>query len=272
MLKLRPMQPDAKSICNGEKVLIIASDPVFGESVQKKLAGIGYEAIYAKDGTEGLKAIFDTLPHLILLDIELAGIDGYTILEKKHAEPLLSKIPVFLMSTQGVPINMRRVPEGSVKEFVVSLHADPSDVADRVNKHFGCVPALPKNELSQDAKKILWVEDDKLIGNILGKKMVSSGFDLVHAKDGEEAMKSLEQFMPDAIMIDLLLPGMSGFDILKQIRDNPKFKDVPVMILSNLSKPSDLNRAKVLGAQKFLVKATASLDQIVSEVRDLARK
>lgn len=250
--------------------MVVTGDNTFGDNAAKTLQEIGYDVKFFRDGNEGIKGLFDNLPHLVLLDVDVPGLDGYKFLEKKQAEPLLTKIPVFLMSTQGVPINMRSVPEGSVKEFIVSVKPDPNEVADRINKYFGCVP---KTQIQKEAsaKKLLWVEDDKLIGSILGKKLLSSGFNLMHAKNGEEALKDLETFIPDAMMIDLLLPGMTGFDILQKVRANPKYNSVPIMILSNLSKPGDINRAKVLGAQKFLVKATASLDQIVAEVRSLAK-
>ncbi|MFA6459113.1 MAG: response regulator [Candidatus Paceibacterota bacterium] len=264
------MQSDNKVVCSGQKIVVITNDAAFGDNIHNKLVEIGYEVKLLKEGNEGLKAMYDVLPHLALIDVDVPGLSGYDILEKKQAEPLLAKIPVFLMSTQGVPINMRRVPEGSVNEFIVSLKADVEDVSNRVNKHFGCVPKSNQAKTGE-VKRILWVEDDKLIGSILGKKLISSGFDLVHAKNGEEAMKELEQTIPNAMMIDLLLPGMTGFDILQKVRDNPRYNDLPIMILSNLSKPGDINRTKVLGAQKFLVKATASLDQIIAEVRNLAK-
>lgn len=119
-------------------------------------------------------------------------------------------------------------------------------------------------------KKILWVEDDKLIGTILSKKLLSSGFDIFHAQNGEEAFEILKSVLPDAIVLDLVLPNMSGFEILETIRKDDSVNKIPVMILSNLSKQSDMERAKALGAKKFLVKATASLDQIVEEMRSLA--
>lgn len=268
------MDQPTKNVCNGEKILIITGNRVLGEGLKKKLGDIGYEVYFESDGMQGMKALFDTLPHLVLIDIQISTVDGYQILKKKQAEPLLAKIPVFLMSTQGVPINMREVPTGSVKEFIVSLNTDPEDVGNRVLNYFNCLPgpeAKGGDKATGPMKKILWVEDDKLIGNILGKKLVNSGFDLVQTKNGEEALKELEHIMPNAILIDLLLPGMSGFDILQAIRANTKFANTPVMILSNLSKPSDIEKAKSLGAQKFLVKATASLDQIVAEVRNLSQ-
>lgn len=252
-----------------EKILIIESDAKFGEQVVDALKNDGYSVSLIKNGADGLRSLMDTMPHLLLVDVSLEGMDGYEILEKKQAEPLLAKIPVFLMSSQGVPINMQRVPAGSVVEFLMALHSNPSDIVEKVDKHFGnqSIDVKELDANSEVKKKLLWVEDDKLIGTILAKKLIASGFDLAHAKNGEEALASLKQKIPDVIVLDLLLPGMSGFDILQQIRMDEKLKNVPVIILSNLSKPSDIDKAKMLGAQKFLVKAATSLDQIVSEIK-----
>lgn len=254
-----------------EKILVIEGEANFGKRVVEALKKEGYTATLETDGTAGLKALFDNLPHLILVDIVLPGTDGYQILEKKQAEPLLVKIPVFLLSTQGVPINIARIPQGAVKEFILDLHADTQEIVRRVNTLFGYTAPEETAENSTNKKKIVWVEDDKLIGTILGKKLIASGFELFHAKNGQEALQYLSENVPDAIVLDLLMPGMSGFDILQKVKSDPRLKNVPSMILSNLNKQSDIERAKILGAQKFLVKAAASLDQIVGEVRDLCR-
>lgn len=254
-----------------EKVLVIEGETAFGGRVVEALKREGYIASLATDGTVGLKLIYDTLPHLILVDVVLPGMDGYKILEKKQTENLLAKIPVFLLSTQGVPIDMARVPQGAVKEFILDLHADTSEIVKRVNRTFGYPDSSGDDVPPGGRKKIVWVEDDKLIGTILSKKLIASGFDLFHAKDGPEALRHLADNVPDAIVIDLLMPGMSGFDVLQKVKADPRLKNVPSMILSNLNKQSDIERAKVLGAQKFLVKAAASLDQIVQEVRELCK-
>lgn len=260
---------------NGQKkkVLVITGDHNLGERLKETLEGGGYVAILVKDGAEAGKAIIDTLPHLVILDVIVANADSYDILAEKQAEPMLAKIPLFLMSTQGTPINMRRVPSGSVQEFIVALHVEPKEILERVDRQFGFDRSekTPSDGISDDKKVVLWVEDDKLIGTILGKKLTSSGFDLIHTKNGEETLRELENVVPDVVILDLLLPGMSGFEILEKIRDRENLKTVPVMILSNLSKPSDIERAKALGAQKLLVKATSSLDQIVAEVRNLMK-
>jgi DNA-binding response OmpR family regulator len=257
-----------------EKILIINADKASVDPIAATLKEHGYAPIIAQTGADGIKAMYDFLPHLIILDVDLPDTDGYKVLEKKHAEQVLSKIPVFLISTQGAPINMRNVPQGSVSEFLMALHSNPHDILEKVNARLrgssdakSTVPAAPVS----DKKKILWVEDDKLIGTILSKKIVSSGFELFHAKNGEEALDIVSRETPDAIVVDLLLPGMSGFDILQKMQMDERSKRIPTMVLSNLSKPSDIEKAKLLGAKKFLVKAATSLDQIVAEMKDLSK-
>lgn len=256
-----------------QKILIITGDGSFGERLVDVIRKGGYEANLVKNGIEGVKTMYNTLPHLVLLDVIVPGTEGYEILIEKSKEPMLAKIPVFFMSTQGIPINMRRVPEGSVAEFILALHGQPDYILEKINRYFG--NEQDKNQIQKSgaagAKKILWVEDDKLIGTILSKKFISSGFDLIHTKNGDEVFERLKHTIPDIIILDLILPGMDGFDILEKIRSNNEFKKVPILVLSNLSKTSDRERAKKLGAQKFLVKATVSLDQIVSEVRALCK-
>ncbi|MEI6057934.1 MAG: response regulator [bacterium] len=130
----------------------------------------------------------------------------------------------------------------------------------------------PKENVKKMAgKKILWVEDDKFLGSIVQKRMSTYGGEMVLAVNGDDAFKYLEDHTPNAIVLDLVLPGMSGFDILKKVRDNDAFKKVPVLILSNLNQSSDIERAKILGAEKFLVKASVSLEEIMRQIQLLMK-
>jgi CheY-like chemotaxis protein len=254
-----------------EKILIIESDTNFADQTSTALQNNGYSTMVVKNGMEGVKTIYDITPQLILLDISLPDVDAYEILAKKDNDPVIAKIPLFLVSSQGVPINMRRVPAGSVVEFIMALHTEPSGIIEKVNRFFGHeVTRAPSSR--GGATKVMWVEDDKLIGTILSRKLVSSGFDLFHAKTGEEALEALKDVKPDAIVLDLLLPGIGGFEVLQAINKDNGLRNVPVMILSNLSKPTDIDRAKILGAKRFLIKAATSLEQIVKEINALVGK
>ena len=105
----------------------------------------------------------------------------------------------------------------------------------------------------------------------MSKKIEASGFTLLKANNGEETFKFLETEVPDIIVLDILLPKMSGLDILQKIKTDDKFRNIPSIMLSNLNKQSDIDKAKVLGANKFMVKATVSLDEIISEINALIK-
>ena len=123
--------------------------------------------------------------------------------------------------------------------------------------------------MSQTKKIVLWVEDDKLIASILGKKFAATDFELIHVGTGPEVLDVIKTNTPDIFILDLMLPGMDGFEVLQKIRMENKFAKTPAIILSNLSKQGDVEKAKMLGASKFMVKASSSLDQIITEVAHL---
>jgi CheY-like chemotaxis protein len=253
---------------NQETILIIEADQVFANETTEVLKKSGYTVSVVTNGMDGVKAMYNK-PSLIFLDITLTDVDSYEILSKKSVDPVIRDIPVFLVSSQGVPINMRRVPANSVVEFIMAMHSAPAELVDKVNRFFGHETVSTPSANNEKSIKIMWVEDDKLIGTILSKKLISSGFDLFHAKTGEEAIEALKDAKPDVIVLDLLLPGVGGFDVLQAINKDNGLRNIPVMILSNLSKPTDVERAKLLGAKKFLIKAATSLEQIVKEIHEL---
>ena len=103
------------------------------------------------------------------------------------------------------------------------------------------------------------------------KKFGVSGHNIKLAKNSEETFELLKNMKPDIFVLDISLPGESGFDILQKIRMEHNTKTTPVIVLSNTSKQSDIDKAKLLGAQKFLVKAAVSLDEIIKEVELLTK-
>ncbi len=120
---------------------------------------------------------------------------------------------------------------------------------------------LPKKKI------ILWVEDDLMIKTILGNKLIAAGFDVIHVSTGEEAIYRFKQVTPNLIVLDLLLPGIDGFELLKQIHTDDVLKNIPVIILSNVQRESDVAAAKAMGVKKFLIKPSTSLEEIIAEVK-----
>lgn len=118
-------------------------------------------------------------------------------------------------------------------------------------------------------KKILIAEDDKFLSSAYRFKLAKAGFEVQIVGDGAELLKVLETYVPDLILLDLVMPVMDGFTALENIKLNPKFKSVPVLIVSNLSQKEDIDRTKELGATDFVVKSDMSLDNLIEKINKL---
>lgn len=119
--------------------------------------------------------------------------------------------------------------------------------------------------------KIVVVEDDKFLGGLVSKKLVEEGCAVRHIENGEQVKASVESDLPDLIFLDLLLPGMSGFDVLADLKKDDRTKSIPVIVLSNLGERDDIKKGLDLGASSFLIKASMTVDSIVAEASRLLR-
>jgi len=117
---------------------------------------------------------------------------------------------------------------------------------------------------------ILLVEDDPFLSSILQLKLDKENFKTIRAADGEEALNILieQGIRPDVILLDLILPKKNGFEVLETIRQDPTLEKLPVIIISNLGQPSDIDRGKALGVIDYFVKAKLSVDELVNKVKE----
>ena len=121
-----------------------------------------------------------------------------------------------------------------------------------------------------DKPTILLVEDDPFLSSILQLKLDKENFKTIRVADGEEALNLLTEqgIKPDVILLDLILPKKNGFEVLETIRQDPTLEKLPVIIISNLGQPSDIDRGKSLGVIDYFVKAKLSVDELVNKVRE----
>tara|TARA_B100001971_G_C17701099_1_gene291716 strand:- start:112 stop:489 length:378 start_codon:yes stop_codon:yes gene_type:complete len=122
--------------------------------------------------------------------------------------------------------------------------------------------------MNNQGKKILLVEDDKFLSEILVKRLGESGeFDIKLSETAQKALDLLEQETVDLILLDLILPGMDGFEFLKRAKDNPKISTIPIIVLSNLSQETEIEKAKNLGAKDYLIKANFTTKEIIEKIK-----
>ncbi len=116
--------------------------------------------------------------------------------------------------------------------------------------------------------KILIVEDEEVLAKVIQEKLERTGDDVVIASDGERAIVAARELVPDVIVLDLLLPKKSGFEVLKTLKADEELKLVPVVVVSNLGEESDIKHAMELGATDYYVKAEHPINEIIEKIKE----
>lgn len=116
-------------------------------------------------------------------------------------------------------------------------------------------------------KKILIAEDEEVLLNVLKDRFEAEGWEVAIAKDGEETIAAIEKTPFDLVLLDLLMPKIDGFEVLKEVKSNPELKDVPIMVLSNLGGDEDIKKAMALGADDYYVKTQHPMSEIVEKAK-----
>ena len=117
------------------------------------------------------------------------------------------------------------------------------------------------------ANTIFIIEDDKFLRELIVRKLNEEGFDVSEAIDGEEGIKEIKEKKPDLILLDLILPGIDGFEVLSQIKSDSELSSIPVIIISNLGQKEDIEKGMKLGAVDYLIKAHFDPNEIVEKIK-----
>jgi len=279
-----------------KKILVVEDDSVLRDVLIAKLSKTGYIVSGAEDGEVAMDAMRKDKPDLILLDILMPKKDGMQVMEEINKDENLKGIPIIVVSNSGQPVEVERARSLGARDFLIKAVFEPNEVLEKVNLILGKqsvtqnqsdagvsqqkeviqdVHAVNTTQSSVTTKvnsnniKILVVEDDKFLRELLVRKLYSEGFTVESAIDATGAFDILKRFTPSIILLDLILPGIDGFEILSRIKKDDALAAVPVIILSNLGQKEDIERAMSLGAIDFMVKANFTLDEIVNKVRKI---
>lgn len=272
---------------NGKnKVIVILQDVIASDVLALKLQQLGFVVDKAQDGATALQKMNAAKPDCIVLDICMQNKAGIVFFEQLTADATLKDIPTILVADAEEKDEVKRARALGAKEILVKAVFEPNDAAEKVKQILGApasvapaqapapapvaaAPAPAAGSVAADPNKpfVLVIEDDKFLRELLVRKLASDGFDVQNATDSTAAFLILKERKPAIILLDLILPEVSGFEILTLIKANPKIASVPVIILSNLGQKEDTDKAMALGAKDFMVKANFTLDEIIAKVR-----
>ena len=128
------------------------------------------------------------------------------------------------------------------------------------------------NNKKTSTRRILVVEDDAMLSRVLTEALKKDKFKIEIVANGSEVLAAVARFAPALILLDLVIPGIDGFEVLKQLKADSKTAAIPVVVLSNLDQPSDVKAVKALGADQYFLKATTKMDVIIQFVKDRLNK
>ena len=278
------------------KVLIIEDEEALLSVLEHKLVREGYKVSLARDGEQGLSQVKSMRPDFILLDILMPKLDGFGVLESLNADGTIPDLPVIIISNSGQPVEIDRALKLGARDYLVKAEFSPEEVVEKVRKVINptdtgngdekisgndgqtegrSASILPPNSgaaMGGQLARILIIEDDQFLRDLMERKLIKEGFDVETAIDGEAGLQKIKSWKPDLVLLDVILPGLDGFSILEKVKADATLANIPIILLTNLGQRDDVEKGLRLGAVGYLVKAHFTPGDIVEKVKSVLRK
>jgi len=239
----------------GRAILVVDDDEGVRQLITRHLEQEGFTTVQAGNAADALQLARESRPVLITLDIMMPDASGWWVLEKLKEDPLSAGIPVLVVS---IVEDRRLVFSLGASDYL----AKPYDRTELIKKVHRLLPDLP-------GKKLLVVDDDPNVRTMLGKILREEGAEVQEAPDGQRALDSMAEMPPDLVLLDLMMPGMSGFEVVARMRATPATTSIPVIIVS----AKELTPEDVLTLnghiQRFIAKGKLDATGLVSAIRQV---
>ncbi|MBC8287655.1 MAG: response regulator [Nitrospinae bacterium] len=249
------IKPELNFDFDMDQVLVIYKDEVICNLIQRFLEKEGCKVKISDDGEQGARLAEQIHPAIIILDVMVEGLDGLEVLSQIRKNPNLENTPVILLSEAEVKSDLKGATE---------LLSKPLDW-----DHF--VSVFKKYRIKPTDFSIMVVEDDAINRDALTRILNKNGWNVLEAIDGSSALTLLNnKTIPDMILLDLILPEMNGFEFITRLRQNPDWKDIPV-IVNSAKELSPEEKGRLHGdVVKILKKGDVTCAELLQEVRVVA--
>jgi CheY-like chemotaxis protein/signal transduction histidine kinase len=231
-------------------VLIIDDDPMVQHLLRGHLESEEFRVVSAQDGIEGLTLAREVRPTVIILDIHLPRLDGWTVLAELKSDPVLASIPVIMMSVEEQ--RARGFSFGACEYLVKPVEPDR-------------LVTVVKRALLPSDGDVLVVDDDEATREMVSRHLRRAGYSTVEARDGEEALLRARVISPGLVILDLLMPGVDGFEVLRTMRSEGM--RTPVIVLTGKTLVPDEERILRDGLARIVQKGGMSLESVVREAK-----
>jgi two-component system NtrC family sensor kinase len=239
-------------------VLVIDDSVTFREALRSALTAAGYDVVVAASGEEGLRVAADRRPSAIMVDGVLPGIDGATVIRRVRLDSALRAVPCLLVTgSLGAGAELRALDAGA--DAFVRKEDDIDVILAKlaaVLRRASVATAPEQSASSLGPKRILAVDDSLTYLEALGGTLRADGYDVVLARSGEAALELLAVQSVDCILLDLMMPGLSGQDTCRRIKGAPGIRNIPLIMLTALEDREAMIHGLSVGADDYISKSS----------------
>jgi DNA-binding response OmpR family regulator len=237
-----------------KKILVIDDEMDIREIVRIYLGEAGYDVIEASNGQEGILRAQNEHPDLIVLDIMMPGINGFEVAKHLKDDPNTANIPILILSVLAQDSQYRH----GILDYV-SKPFRQDELVTKVKRFFQGVRV-------KDASVVLVVDDDPDIVDVITLCLKDNKIDSERAYNGDEALEKAKSKKIDLVLLDINMPGMNGFEVIKRLKTDPKTYELPIIVLTGTClSESDKKHGITLGVSKYMTKPF-SADELVREI------
>jgi signal transduction histidine kinase/CheY-like chemotaxis protein len=233
-------------------VLVIDDDATVRDVMERFLTKEGFSVVLAEGAVEGLRRARDVRPAAITLDVLMSDLDGWTVLAALKGDPALADIPVILVSI--VDEKTKGYALGAADYLVKPIDRDR------------LVRVLRKLCGDRASRRALVIEDDDLTREALRGALARDGWEVALAENGRVGLTRLAEQIPDAILLDLMMPEMDGFEFIAELRATPAWQRIPVLVVTARDLSAEERRRLHGGVQQIIQKGADDRDQLLREL------
>jgi CheY-like chemotaxis protein len=251
------------------RILVIEDNPIRRRMVRVALEGKGYEVLEASGGREAIGLLRDRPPDLILQDLLLPDVERADLVRRFRATEEGREIPILGFSGFHSTAEVEAATSSAGFSEVILKPFDASRLIEAVKQHLG---RRADRTAHGAGRRILLVDDDRVQLKLQAVRLRHQGFEVVTSENGQEALEQAQRDPPDAILSDVLLPGLDGFGLCLAVRRDPRLRAIPLVLTSsNYVDEADRRLGKQVGADAY-VPRTADFQEVIDAlVRSLER-
>ena len=249
-----------RALMDQTKILIIDDSPFFRNQIENELKSIDASFSHAEDGSKGLDMALLQSYDLIISDIEMPNMDGFTLCKKLKGNPNTISVPLILVSSNDTDQYIDKGFSVGADSYIIK--------ADLKTKLLDTTQEVLEKSKFHNKNHIIVVDDSLTIRSIVKSALEKSGFNVTTAVDGKDALKKIQLNPPDLILSDIDMPEMNGIELCNMVRVDPELKAIPFMIMSANGNRATMRQLLERGVSAYLVKPF-NMEQLVITVEKL---